>query len=52
MSGRDVNRAHLISLYTLTGLNPITYNIMCNISWSYTKSILMPTHITFTHKYY
>lgn len=52
LSGRDVNRAHLISLYTLTELNPITYNIMCNISWSYTKSILMLTHITFTHKNY
>lgn len=23
---------------------------MCNISWSYTKSIPMLTHITFTHK--
>lgn len=23
---------------------------MCNMSWSYTKSILMLTHITFTHK--
>lgn len=32
LSGRDVNRAHFISLYTLTELNPITYNIMCNIS--------------------
>nr|DAH02005.1 MAG TPA: hypothetical protein [Crassvirales sp.] len=32
LSGRDVNRAHLISLYTLTELNPITYNIMYNIS--------------------
>lgn len=52
LSGRDVNRVHFISLYTLTELNPITYNIMCNISWSYTKSILMLTHITFTHKNY
>lgn len=50
LSGRDVDRAHFISLYTLTELNPITYNIMCNMSWSYTKSILMLTHITFTHK--
>ena len=32
LSGRDVNRAFFISLYTLTELNPITYNIMCNIS--------------------
>lgn len=23
---------------------------MCNISWSYTKSILMLTYTTFTHK--
>nr|DAQ46197.1 MAG TPA: hypothetical protein [Crassvirales sp.] len=32
MSRRDVNRVYLISLYTLIGLNPITYNIICNIS--------------------
>lgn len=34
LSGRDVDRACFISLYTLTELNPITYNIMCNISWT------------------
>ena len=32
LSGRDINREFFISLYTLTELNPITYNIMCNIS--------------------